>query len=279
MRKPVIAQFLDKVWTNRILSSGAITSWKDGRADAVIGEAPIDLVGDDPKPMPARDGERLDDLLARCDEAGRVGGGVEKDEVGRWRHRLFDLGRIEAPAAAPVEPDGHGARSGNFQRADEIGPGWRRDQRLVASADDEPGRDLDRMHAADGDEEVLGREGAAAWGRAIDLRHVRRDRLAQLRDAVLPSIKRLAAVERGLRRLADERRGRQVALANPQGNKPLPAAAVIEDLDDAAGRDVAHGGADEIGPIGLRRGRSDVHLGLMDQRSGARKGRPWGLTR
>ena len=29
-RKPVIAQFFDSVWTNRILSSGAITSWNEG---------------------------------------------------------------------------------------------------------------------------------------------------------------------------------------------------------------------------------------------------------
>ena len=29
-RQPVIAQFFDSVWTNRILSSGAMTSWNDG---------------------------------------------------------------------------------------------------------------------------------------------------------------------------------------------------------------------------------------------------------
>ena len=30
IRKPVIAQFFDSVWTNMILSSGAITSWNEG---------------------------------------------------------------------------------------------------------------------------------------------------------------------------------------------------------------------------------------------------------
>ena len=29
-RNPVIAQFFDSVWTNRILSSGSITSWNEG---------------------------------------------------------------------------------------------------------------------------------------------------------------------------------------------------------------------------------------------------------
>ena len=56
------------------------------------------------------------------------------------------------------------------------------------------------------------------------------------------------------------------------GISPCRAAAVIEHLDDAARRDVAHRGADEVGPVVTGCGRSDVHVGLMDQRSGADKG-------
>ena len=224
--------------------------------------------------MPARDRERRDDLLTRRDEAGRVGGRVEKNEPGRRRYRARELVRIEAPAARPVEADRHGAGAGDFERADEIGPRRRRDQRLVAWAGNEPGRDLDCVHAADGDEEILGRESAASGRRAVDVGHVGGDRRAELGHAALVGVECLAAVERGLGRLADERRRRQVALADPQRNEPLPAAAVIEHLDDAARGDVAHRGADLIEPIRIERGRGDVHFRVMDDARRTGKGSP-----
>jgi hypothetical protein len=62
-------------------------------------------------------------------------------------------------------------------------------------------------------------------------RSVAGDRRAQFRDAALGGIERVTAVERGFGRLADERRRRQVALADPQGNEPLPAAAVVEHFE------------------------------------------------
>ena len=41
----------------------------------------------------------------------------------------------------------------------------------------------------------------------------------------------------------------QIAFADPQGNQPLPAAAVVEHFDDAARGDVTHRGADLIEPV------------------------------
>ena len=165
--------------------------------------------------MPARDGERLDDLLARRDEAGRVGGRVEKDELGRGRDRLFELGRIEAPAAPFVERDGHGAARPEISSAPtKLG------QAGVGISASSPGPTMSRVAISIAcmppivTKKFCG-EKAARRGRAVDLRHVSRDRLAQLGNAVLPGVERLAAVERGLRRLADERRRRQVALADP----------------------------------------------------------------
>jgi len=92
-------------------------------------------------------------------------------------------------------------RARDFQRAHEIGPGGRRDQRFVTGTGDKEARDLDRVHASDGDEEALGRIGPAAWRRPIDARHVGGDRLAQFRHAALGRVEGLAAVERRLGRL------------------------------------------------------------------------------
>src|ERR1700733_3972962 len=91
---------------------------------------------------------------------GRIAGEFKKDEFRCWPHRLFELGRIETPAAPFVEPDGHGARSGDFQRADKIGPGGRGYQRLVAGADDEAGRDLPPVHSPPLHKKNTGRENA-----------------------------------------------------------------------------------------------------------------------
>ena len=157
-----------------------------GRAGAVVGDAAVDLVGDDPKPMPARDRQRRGDFLARRDEAGRVGGRVEENEAGRRRHRARELVRIEAPAAASVERGRARRARRRFQARRQ---NWARPARGSAPRRPgptiEPGRDLDRVHAADGDEEILGREGAASGRCAIDARHIGRDRRAQFGDAAL----------------------------------------------------------------------------------------------
>ena len=70
---------------------------------------------------------------------------------------------------------------------------------------DEAGRDLDRMHAADGDEEVFGPERQPSRRRAVNAGHVAGDRLAQLRNAGLGGVEGLAAVDRRLGRLGRRR--------------------------------------------------------------------------
>src|SRR6185437_14569851 len=75
-----------------------------------------------------------------------------------------------------------------------------------------------------------------------------------------PMVTKKSAGERGLGRLADERRRRQVALADPERNEALPVAAIVEHLDDAARLNVAHYGADQVGPVGGSWGRGEVHV-------------------
>src|SRR5262249_4813970 len=61
-----------------------------------------------------------------------------------------------------------------------------------------------------------------------------RQRLAQLGDSPLPGVEGLPCGERAGRGVADERRRRNIALADPERDQTLPSAAVIRDLDDTA---------------------------------------------
>jgi hypothetical protein len=199
--------------------------------------------------MPPRELERCRDFLAGRDEAGRIGGGIEKDHARRRRDRGGEFFRVEAPASGPVERHGNRPRARGLQRPDEIRPGGRGDQRLVAGTRDEPGCDLDRVHTPNGDEEALGGERAAPGRRAIDSAHIGGDRIAQVRNAALSGVEGLAAVERGLGRFADEGGRRQVAFADPERDQTLPPATVVEHFDDAARRRVADRRADFVSPV------------------------------
>ena len=101
----------------------------------------------------------------------------------------------------PVPSKSSGTTTGRApsiaDRGGEIRPGRARHDDLVAGAGDGGDGDLDRLHAAAGDEEALGREVAAEIARVIA-----GERRAQLRDAALPGVEGLA----GLRASARSRR-------------------------------------------------------------------------
>ena len=132
--------------------------------------------------------------------------------------------------------DGPGA--GNGDRAGEIRPGRGRDQHLVAVAGEHAEGDLHRRHAAGGDEEALGVERLA-----VDPLVVAGDGLAQFGDAALIGVEGLALRQRLRRRLADEGRRRQVALADPERDDAGLEPTVAEHVDDAARRRLLRLGA------------------------------------
>ncbi len=130
---------------------------------------------------------------------------------------------------------------------------------------------------ADGGEEALGPERAAARRRAVDAGHIGGDRLAQRRNSGLVGIERLAPVDRRLRRLGRDGRRRQVALADPKRDEPLPIASVVEHFDDAARGGVADGRLDFGEPVAFW-GRGDGH-GAASWRSRGRSARGISLPR
>jgi len=140
-----------------------------GRAGAVVGQAAVDLVGDDPEVLRASESERRREFLAGGDKAGRIGREFRKmplSPVSPPRR----AGRRRGSSALPAKRDRNGARARSFDRTDEFG------RRATGSAPRRPRQgqahgDLDRMHAADGGEEASGRNGRRRR-RAIDASHV-----------------------------------------------------------------------------------------------------------
>src|SRR5260370_26204477 len=65
-------------------------------------------------------------------------------------------------------------------------------------------------------------------------RSIARERLAQFRNSALVRVEGLAGGERSGRRLDDERRGSEVALAGPERDQAFPPAPLLHDFDDAA---------------------------------------------
>ena len=156
MRQPVIAQFFEKVWTNRMRSSVVHDVVERGRARvrAVVDEAAIDLVGDDPEPVPAReieDGVRVPRGVA----VQPVGLAGELTKIARVRGVTARASRSmsSVPAAlgrssvigtsTGVAPDDADARRRNSARP-ASGPAPRRRRPRSSRI-----ADLQRVHAAD----------------------------------------------------------------------------------------------------------------------------------
>ena len=186
------------------------------------------------------------------DEAGGVGRRIDENGAGRRRDRARRAARDRAASAS------RRARAGRRPAA----------RRRAASAPAKFGQAGEGISASSPGPTVMraamssacmppmvtkkrsGANSPPPGRRAIDARHVAGDRVAQIGDAALMGVERLAAIERGLGRVGDEGRRRQVAFADPQRDQALAAAAVVEDFDDAARRRVAHRRLDFGKPVG-----------------------------
>ena len=193
-------------------------------------EPPIDLIGNDPQASLAREfQDRLEIILARRPPA-RIGRRVDHDHPRLWPHRSKQLIQIQLPAVAAqrhLHRFDFGAR--RLDSAAEIRPGRRRHHHFVASPHRHLKRQLDRLHPATGDKEILRRKNPPIVPRVI-----RRNRLAQRRQTPLIRVERLTAEQRLAGRIRNERRRRQITLARPHRNQTRLVPATVEHFDNAA---------------------------------------------
>ena len=193
IRQPVIAQFFEKVWTKRMRSSGSIRCrGRRRRALALIDEAAVDLVGDDPEPC-----------LRASVEHDRRSSGVAVQPVG-LDGELMTMARVRGVIAASSR-----SRSSVQPRRRRIHAAPRRagaartpiaatkfGQAGVGTMTSSPAPATMRMpiwtrlHAATGR-----RRSARASKGGRRARVIARERLAQLRDAALPGVEGLARRE------------------------------------------------------------------------------------
>ena len=119
-------------------------------------------------------------------------------------------------------------RARHLKRAVDVGPVGADDQAVVAGAERHPRRHGDAEHGR-------ARHGDAAHVKVDPVQAVEivLDRRPQIRPSCGMVVKGQSVVERALGGLADEARGGQVALAEPQGNNRRVADAGQADLGDA----------------------------------------------
>ena len=135
-----------------------------GGGDGVLAaedDALVDAVGEQPEVVPLAEGDEVAPVVGRGGPAGRVAGAGEGEQAGVGPEGGFEAVEVEGEAVV-AEREGHLDRlgAGDPDGADEVRPERRDDQGRVAGADGRLDRQVDRHHAAGGDDDVAsGRRG------------------------------------------------------------------------------------------------------------------------
>ena len=211
----------------------------------------VDLVRQDPQPARAGEIAQCHHLRQRHDPAGRVGGRVHHQEAGARGQRRLDVGQRQGEA--PVRPDAVGHRhrhaAGDAHRLAQVRPGGGGDDDLVAGFEQRLHRLHHRVHAARGDGEPVRRHVHVPVPGVVGA-----ERLAQAGQAERGGVARVPGQHRPVRRLDDEGRRRQVALADPQLHHLGVVPPAVGDLTDLARADAAHAGRQARSRIGDQTG-------------------------
>ncbi|MNT59456.1 hypothetical protein D3C72_1969710 [compost metagenome] len=108
-------------------------------AAAIIVER-IDLVGEDPQAVAACEFEDRPQVLVGRSPAGGIGRRVDEQAARLRRDRLFEPIHVERPAAiGEGERNADGAAAGDLDGGDDVRPGRRQIDHLVARFDDRLG--------------------------------------------------------------------------------------------------------------------------------------------
>ncbi len=161
---------------DRALARGLAGADGAGVGRALVHQAPVDLVGEDPQVVLYGDARQLRHLLRGPHVAARIGGRVQEHRAAARRDRAPDGGEVRTQVGAAG--DLHRHRAGDAHDFHVADPGRQEQQDLVARIDHGEHRARERVLGAVADDHVLG--GAGDGAGAPD---VGRDGLAQGRRA------------------------------------------------------------------------------------------------
>ncbi len=184
-----------------------------GRDRTRIDQARIDLVGHDPHAALLGEVEQRA-LLVRAHRPARgVSRRIDEDRARAVVDRVEHLLQVERPAAVRLAVERHILRLAPDQpgRRGDVRPDRRDDDDIVAGIEQKLARQQDRLHAARRDRQPV--DGAFD---AVEALGIGRECRAQLGDAALPSIERLAGLQALGCRVAHEVGRHEVAFAEPQ---------------------------------------------------------------
>ena len=223
-----------------------------GRRFAVIGDAVVDLVGDQPDTAFATECDELDSLLFRHQPAGRVGRRAGEDDARARVHLGIQLVHLEPePVVALMRRRGQvdlaGLRAHQVRDRQRVRPHRADHHHVVAGAEHRLGGEQDGGHAGRGD-----RNPPDVGARAVQPVLVARDCLAQLGDAALGRVPGIALFHGVIGRLADELGRVHVRLADPQRDHVRHVHAGLPDRHDLRFGQVGGQWVDGCGNLGRR---------------------------
>ena len=200
----------------------------------------VRLVGDDPEVVPAGEVHDRLERLAAEDRAGGVVRRVDEDGASRRRDRPRDRLGLVLEARLLAHRDRHDRAAGEADVLGHLGPHRVGDDHLVAWAEQRAEDDVQGVHRAVGEEDILGLDGLDA----VLLAHLAGERAAQLGDAVIGDVVRLAVVRGrgdGVEHVRRDGEARVARLeADDAGAAGLGAQQRLANLHDLAERDAVH---------------------------------------
>ena len=200
---------------DEVAAGGVLHGLQRGRAAIPEDEVCVGVVVEEPEAVLPREAGDLQQLLGVDHGTGRVRRAVHDHRTGARGERLRDRTRGDPEVVILRERDEYRIRPGHACGLGERRPRRGRDHDLAAAVEDGLVEERERLLPADGDADLLGREGhGEVLAVAVD------DGRAQLRQARGRRVLRPAGVDRRLARRDDVRGRRLVGLSDREVEHP-----------------------------------------------------------
>ena len=212
---------------------------RGGRARRVEPQSFVDVVGEDPGAEAAAVIVDRRAIGRRQGPAGRVARRVQQQQPGRRGDRLEESLQVESPLAVDhAQRDPGEPRTEETRDLGQVRPDGGDCDDPIAGLEDRLHRDHQRGHAGTRHRDAL-RVERPPMQRA----QIVRERVAQLRETEVVGVEGFPGLQCGDAGLAEVRRRRFVALAEPESQDVVPAETGVRDLAHLRGGERPHEGA------------------------------------